>query len=79
MCVVPMIGSPPMPMAVEKPKSLQLEHHLVGQRATTWRPGRWGRARMMLAGVMPDESFTGVMMPGQFGPMIRVFLPFSTL
>src|SRR6201993_1326010 len=33
----------------------------------------------MLAGVMPASASPGVMMPGQFGPMMRVFLPLSTL
>jgi len=27
------------------------------------------------SGVIPTRASSGVMMPGQFGPMIRVFLP----
>ena len=33
MCVVPMIGSPPMPTAGGEAEVPQLVHHLVGQRA----------------------------------------------
>src|SRR6185437_1469249 len=33
----------------------------------------------MLAGVMPTRAWPGVMMPGQFGPMIRVLLPLDSL
>src|SRR5690606_2547435 len=32
---------------------------------------------VMLAGVMPASASPGVMMPGQFGPMMRVRLPFA--
>jgi hypothetical protein len=31
----------------------------------------------MLAGVMPTSDSPGVMMPGQFGPMMRVVSPFD--
>ena len=31
----------------------------------------------MSAGMMPAFDLPGVMMPGQFGPMIRVLLPFA--
>ena len=32
-----------------------------------------GPEPVMVAGVMPASASPGVMMPGQFGPMIRVF------
>ncbi|KMO74692.1 hypothetical protein MOBUDSM44075_03411 [Mycolicibacterium obuense] len=38
-----------------------------------------GPLPVMLFGVMPTSDSPGVMMPGQLGPMIRVFSPFSTL
>jgi len=70
MWVVPMIGSPPMPMAVEKPISRSFVHHLVGQRGRDLEtspilPGAGG----MSAG---DECpgavglAGGEMIPGQF-------------
>ena len=36
-----------------------------------------GPLPVIVAGVMPTSDSPGVMMPGQFGPMIRVLLPFS--
>ena len=38
-----------------------------------------GPVPAMLAGVMPTRASPGVMMPGQFGPMMRVFLPLDSL
>jgi hypothetical protein len=38
-----------------------------------------GPGPVMLAGVMPTSDSPGVMIPGQFGPMMRVLLPFATL
>ena len=31
----------------------------------------------IVAGVMPASASPGVMMPGQFGPMMRVLLPWA--
>ena len=36
-----------------------------------------GPLPVIVAGVMPTSDSPGVMMPGQFGPMIRVLLPLS--
>ena len=74
MWVVPMTGSPPMPMPVEKPEVTQLAHHLVGQRA---RLGHQAD-RPFTGDLLGDahQSLARVMMPGQLGPMMRVLLPF---
>src|SRR5690606_31933741 len=74
MCVVPMTGSPPMPMQVEKPMSRSSNIiWYVSVPDFDTRP--IGPVPVMLAGVIPASASPGVMMPGQFGPMMRVLLP----
>ena len=76
MCVVPMIGSPPMPTAVEKPMSRNsyiIWYVSVPDLDTSpIRP-----SVVMSAGMMPALDLPGEAMPGQFGPTIRVVLPFA--
>ena len=71
MCVVPMIGSPPMPTADEKPMSRSsyiIWYVRVPDLDT--RPMR--PALVMSAGMIPAFDLPGLISPGQFGPMIRV-------
>src|SRR5215468_1866576 len=71
MCVVPMIGSPPMPIAVEKPmsRSSYIIWYVSVPDLDT-RP--IGPGLVMSAGMMPAFDFPGLISPGQFGPTIRV-------
>src|SRR5258706_8222254 len=78
MCVVPMIGSPPMPTAVEKPMSRSsyiIWYVSVPDFET--RPIRPEPA--MSAGMMPALDWPGLATPGQLGPTIRVRLPWARL
>ena len=71
MCVVPMIGSPPMPTAVENPNSRSsyiIWYVSVPDLLT--RPMRPGG--VMLPGMIPTLDCPGLIRPGQLGPMIRV-------
>src|ERR1700761_9076288 len=74
MCVVPMIGSPPMPTAVEKPMSRSsyiIWYVSVPDLETSpIRP-----SEVMSAGMMPALDLPGEATPGQFGPMMRVLFP----
>lgn len=77
MWVVPMTGSPPMPTAEEKPMSRSsyiIWYVSVPDFET--RPMRPGL--VMSPGMMPAFDWPGVMRPGQFGPMMRVLLPWDT-
>ena len=38
-----------------------------------------GPLPVMFGGMIPAFDCSGLMMPGQFGPMMRVLLPFLTL
>src|SRR5215831_3470583 len=74
MCVVPMIGSPPIPTAVEKPMSLSsyiIWYVSVPDLET--RPIR--PSVVMSAGMIPALDLPGEATPGQFGPTMRVSLP----
>src|SRR5690625_254293 len=76
MWVVPMTGSPPIPIAVEKPRSRSsyiIWYVSVPDFDT--RPTR--PAWEMFAGMMPASASPGVMTPGQLGPMILVLPPSS--
>src|SRR5580698_1896844 len=77
MCVVPMIGSPPMPTAVENPmsRSSYIIWYVSVPDLDT-RPIL--PSEVMSAGMMPALDLPGEARPGQLGPMIRVLLPFST-
>src|SRR5512142_2014827 len=77
MCVLPMTGSPPMPMQVEKPMSRSsyiIWYVSVPDLLT--RPIRPGP--VVSAGMMPALDLPGLATPGQFGPTIRVRLPVAT-
>src|SRR5580704_386125 len=74
MWVVPMIGSPPIPTAVEKPMSRSsyiIWYVSVPDLET--RPMR--PSEVMSAGMIPALDLPGEAMPGQLGPTIRVVLP----
>src|SRR5215813_1264466 len=74
MCVVPMMGSPPMPTAVEKPMSPSsyiIWYVSVPDLET--RPIR--PSLVMSAGMIPALDLPGEATPGQFGPTMRVSLP----
>ena len=76
MCVVPIIGSPPMPTQVLNPRSPSsyiIWYVSVPDLET--RPILPG-CGAVLAGIMPALETPGVMSPGQLGPMMRV-VPFS--
>src|ERR1700733_8644882 len=74
MCVVPMIGSPPMPTAVENPmsRSSYIIWYVSVPDLDT-RPIR--PSDVMSAGMIPAFDLPGEAMPGQFGPTMRVALP----
>ena len=75
---VPAIGSPPMPIQVDCPSPAAVvcptaSYVRVPERETMpTRPRRW-----MWPGMMPILHSSGVMMPGQLGPMRRVREPAS--
>jgi hypothetical protein len=74
MCVVPMIGSPPMPIAVDcpMPRCVKLMHGLIGQRARARDDP--DRAFLVNApGMMPILALPGEITPGQLGPISRDF------
>src|SRR5713101_4823212 len=74
MCVVPMMGSPPIPTAVEKPMSRSSYIiWYVNVPDLDTRPIR--PSVVMSAGIMPALDLRGEATPGQFGPTIRVALP----
>ena len=73
--LVPMIGSPPMPMQVDwpMPSAVSWRDRLVGERPAAAdhadRPALW-----MWPGMIPILHFSpGEMIPGQLGPMRRVW------
>src|SRR5215472_6875222 len=74
MCVVPMIGSPPMPTAVENPMSRSsyiIWYVSVPDLETSpIRP-----SDVMSAGMIPAFDLPGDATPGQFGPTILVLFP----
>jgi hypothetical protein len=74
MWVVPTIGSPPMPIAVENPRS-RSSYIIWYVSVPDFETRPIGPLPVMLFGVMPTSDSPGVMMPGQFGPMMRVLLP----
>src|ERR1700749_4528786 len=78
MWVVPITGPPPMPCDVETPKPRS--SYIIGEVGVPDLDTKpTGPDPLMLAGVMPASASPGVMMPGQFGPMMRVFFPLSPL
>src|SRR5215469_8867775 len=74
MSVLPMIGSPPIPTAVEKPMSRSsyiIWYVSVPDLETSpIRP-----SEVMSAGMMPAFDLPGAATPGQLGPTIRVRFP----
>src|SRR5262245_144422 len=78
MCVVPMIGSPPMPTQVEKPmsdsSSVSWEVSVPDLLTRPMRP-----EPVMSAGMMPALLAPGEATPGQLGPMMRVLPPLAVL
>ena len=76
MCLSPLIGSPPIPTALDWPipssvSCATASYVRVPLRDTTpTRPLRW-----IWPGMMPILISSGVMTPGQFGPNSRVRLP----
>src|SRR5665647_201135 len=70
MCVVPMTGSPPIPMAVEKPRSRSSNINWK-VRVPDFDTRPTGPGPVMSAGVIPTLDLPGLMMPGQFGPISR--------
>src|SRR5215467_5288886 len=76
MCVVPITGSPPIPTHVEKPmsRSSYIIWYVSVPDLDT-RPIR--PSEVMSAGMMPALDLPGEATPGQFGPTMRVTLPFA--
>src|SRR4051795_6222962 len=74
MWVVPMIGSPPIPIADEKPKS-RSSYIIWYVSVPDFDTSPTRPALVMSAGMMPAFDLPGLITPGQFGPMIRVLRP----
>src|SRR5215469_7372679 len=74
MCVVPMIGSPPMPTAVENPMS-RSSYIIWYVRVPDFETSPIRPSEVMSAGIMPAFDLPGEATPGQLGPTIRVRFP----
>ncbi len=79
MCVVPMIGSPPIPIAVDCPMPRTVNWYTASYVSVPERdtiptePSLW-----MRAGMMPTLALPGEITPGQFGPTNLDFDRFTT-
>src|ERR1700722_11672363 len=76
MCVVPMIGSPPMPTAVEKPIS-RSSNIIWYVNVPDFDTSPIRPSVVMSAGMMPALDLPGEATPGQFGPLILGALPLA--
>src|SRR5215472_3969589 len=74
MCVVPMIGSPPIPTAVEKPMSLS-SYIIWYVSVPDFDTRPILPSLVMSAGMIPALDLPGDATPGQLGPTMRVALP----
>src|SRR5215472_5375414 len=74
MCVVPMIGSPPIPTAVENPMSLS-SYIIWYVSVPDFETKPILPSLVMSAGIMPAFDLPGEATPGQLGPTMRVALP----
>src|SRR5215467_2121635 len=74
MCVVPMIGSPPIPTAVENPMSLS-SYIIWYVSVPDFDTKPILPSVVMSAGMMPAFDLPGDATPGQLGPTMRVALP----